>query len=347
MTTALRLSVARRSICLLALAAAAILAPSRVAAQDRRPAPYIPLSADQLDQLVAPIALYADPLLAQVLLAATFADQVRDAADWVRAHGTGGIDDQPWDVSVRAVAHYPTVLDMMDQTPDWTVALGQAYANQSTDVMQSVQHLRALAQAEGNLATTAEQDVVASGDNIVIWPAQPDLIYVPIYDPVLVFYRSSYGLVRRRPYVGFSAGFPIGAWMFKRSRGTVVRHNARASTTNAVRQGDTEPAGWAAAAHEAHAANVVYAVHARPTQAEVVTRATSVTPAWSPPASRASSYGGGGGAASSPRYEQPAHVAYASSGAPRSPGSSGSAGTAHGSAGAVPHAGGGGARSKR
>ncbi|MGA2436405.1 MAG: DUF3300 domain-containing protein, partial [Bryobacteraceae bacterium] len=101
-------------------------------------------SPDQLDNLAAPVALYPDPLLAQVLLAATFPDQIDEAARFVRANPDPyAIDSQYWDVSVKAVAHYPTVLYMMADKLDWTTALGQAYANQSADVMASVQRLRA------------------------------------------------------------------------------------------------------------------------------------------------------------------------------------------------------------
>ncbi|MEJ2646734.1 MAG: DUF3300 domain-containing protein, partial [Gammaproteobacteria bacterium] len=107
---------------------------------------YQPYTAEQLDNLLAPIALYPDPLLAQVLVAATFVDQIDEAARWVRSYGQNGVDDQPWDVSVRAVAHYPSVLNMMDDNLDWTTAVGQTYVSQSTDVMASIQRLRAMAQ---------------------------------------------------------------------------------------------------------------------------------------------------------------------------------------------------------
>ncbi len=97
-------------------------------------APYESFSPEQLDNLLSPIALYPDPLLAQLLVAATFPDQVEEAARWVRGSGQEGVDDQNWDVSVKAVAHYPTVIEMMADKIDWTTSLGQAYVNQSTDV---------------------------------------------------------------------------------------------------------------------------------------------------------------------------------------------------------------------
>jgi hypothetical protein len=167
-------------------------------------------SADELDALLAPIALYPDPLLAQILPAATFIDQIDEAARYVRQYGNSvQIDDQPWDVSVKAVAHYPDVLFMMDQKYDWTVSLGQAFINQQQDVMDAIQRLRAEAQDEGNLSTTPQQAVVDEDGYIRIVPAQPEMIYVPQYDPFVVYMESSpsYG------FITFSIGFSIGAWL--------------------------------------------------------------------------------------------------------------------------------------
>src|ERR1044072_7948698 len=103
------------------------------------------LSAEQMDTLLAPIALYPDPLLAQVFPASTFVDQVDQAARWLRSNkdNPAKIDSQSWDVSVKSVGHYPQVIYMMSDKLDWTTALGQAYVNQSTDVLTSVQRLRA------------------------------------------------------------------------------------------------------------------------------------------------------------------------------------------------------------
>lgn len=196
--------------------AALLLLPGATAlAQDvtTQPAAPVTYSAEELDNLLAPIALYPDPILAQVLVAATFSDQLQVAADFVREHGTANIDDQPWDVSVRAVAHYPPVLNMMVERPDWTVALGQAYAAQSTDVMESVQHLRQMAQEQGNLASTPQQTVQENGSNIVIVPAQPRIIYVPTYDPSVIFFRHIGYLGAWPAYWSFGIGFPIGGWL--------------------------------------------------------------------------------------------------------------------------------------
>lgn len=168
-------------------------------------------TAEELDELVAPIALYPDPLIAQILPAATFIDQIDLAARYVRQYGTdSGIDEQPWDVSVKAVAHYPDVLYMMDQKYDWTLALGQAFVNQQQDVMDAIQRLRAQAEAEGNLVSTPEQQVVDEGGVISIIPTAPDVIYVPQYDPLVVYVERpspSYG------FITFSIGYRIGSWL--------------------------------------------------------------------------------------------------------------------------------------
>jgi hypothetical protein len=169
-------------------------------------------SPEQLDNLLAPIALYPDPLLAQVLVAATFPDQIDEAARFVRGSSDpDAIDDQPWDVSVKAVAHYPTVLDMMADKLDWTTALGQAYVNQATDVMTSVQRLREQARSAGNLVTTPQQEVVESDGYIEIWPAEPQYIYVPVYDPAVVYFRR--GGFFTSALISFGRGFRIGVWL--------------------------------------------------------------------------------------------------------------------------------------
>lgn len=183
--------------------------------QDQPPPPpdqnsgYQPFSADQLDNLLSPIALYPDPLLAQTLVAATYPDQVEEAARYVRANGQRGIDDQDWDVSVKAIAHYPTVVQMMADKIDWTTSVGQAYVNQSADVSEAVQRLRHLARHLGNLDTTPQEEVIENGEYIAIDPVQPQYIYVPVYDPAICFYRRPYW----GPAITFGVGYPIGAWL--------------------------------------------------------------------------------------------------------------------------------------
>ncbi len=169
-----------------------------------------PLNDQDLDQLTAPIALYPDPLLAQLLPASTYPLDIVAAEQWSRANPTATdsmIDAQPWDPSIKALLHYPTVIAMMASDISWTQRLGEAYVNQPADVMNSIQRLRAQAQAAGSLISTPQQQVVADDGAISIIPAQPDIIYVPQYDPA-VCYVSHYN-------IGFSAGFGIGIWLDK------------------------------------------------------------------------------------------------------------------------------------
>ncbi len=167
---------------------------------------------DQLDNLLAPVALYPDPLLAQLLVAATFPDEIDEAARTLRADSdTESIDAADWDVSVKAVAHYPEVLSTMADSLDWTTALGQAYAWQPDDVMASVQRLRAQASAVGNLDSGPQQEVVNDAGNIQIWPAEPDHVYVPTYDPDLVYVGSGGAL--GDSVEAFGPPWVIGAWL--------------------------------------------------------------------------------------------------------------------------------------
>jgi Protein of unknown function (DUF3300) len=209
----------RRSFALIAAAAMAAGIPIVTAvAQESRPYggygdEQDRYSSDELDNLVGSVALYPDALLAQVLVAATFPDQITEAARFVRANGTDRIDDQSWDVSVKAVAHYPSALNMMADKIDWTTALGRAYANQSSSVMAAVQRMRAMADAQGNLQSTPQQNIVRDDDNYVIAPMNPRVIYVPVYDPYVVYTRPIYRFGYGSSFWSFGIGFPIGGWL--------------------------------------------------------------------------------------------------------------------------------------
>jgi len=167
---------------------------------------------DELDRLLAPIALYPDALVALILPAATTPTDIVLAARYLAANGPAAyVDGQPWDESVRALAHYPNVVQWMDANLEWTMALGAAFMQQPADVMQAIQRLRAEARAEGALMDTPQQQVVIDDGAICIEPVQPDVIYVPIYDPELVFWGREPLL--GRPYLTFSLGYSIGAWL--------------------------------------------------------------------------------------------------------------------------------------
>ncbi|HEY1849273.1 MAG TPA: DUF3300 domain-containing protein [Opitutaceae bacterium] len=168
-------------------------------------------SSDQLDQLLGPIALYPDPLVALILPASTKPDDITAAAQYVASNpDPSGIGAQPWDPSVKGLAHYPDVLQWMSQNIDWTQSLGAAFAMQPADVMKSVQSLRAKARAAGTLTDTPQQRVDMEGDDIRIVPTQDNTIYVPQYDPDDV-YDVPEG--EAPPEVTFDAGYPAGDWL--------------------------------------------------------------------------------------------------------------------------------------
>jgi hypothetical protein len=164
-----------------------------------------PLGADQLEQLVAPIALYPDALLAQVLTASTYPDQVRYVDQWRQAQGNAppediaaGADQKNWDPSLKALTAFPQVLAQMAGNLQWTGDLGNAYYNQPQDVMGAVQALRQRAQAAGNLQSTPQEAVSYDRGNIELTPPNPNVVSVPSYDPWSVYGRSV------SPYPGFS-----------------------------------------------------------------------------------------------------------------------------------------------
>lgn len=170
---------------------------------------YTPLSADQLYQLVSPVALFPDKLLAQVLAGAGYPDQISAADAWLAQNRglqpaalSSAADAQPWDPSVRGLVQFPDVLDQMAKNIPWTTALGSAYLNDPTDVMNAIQVMRQRAANQGTLKNTPQQRIVvaptthyveqqpyrqrvvaAPGETIVIEPSQPDTVYVPHYDP--------------------------------------------------------------------------------------------------------------------------------------------------------------------
>jgi hypothetical protein len=171
---------------------------------------YQPLSDVQLDQLLGPIALYPDPLIAQILAAATLPYQIVLADRYVSGGGDPNlIDQQPWDASVQALARYPSVLQWMDQNLEWTTELGQAFLYQQQDVMNSIQRLRQSAYNLGNLQSTPQQQVSYDNGCIEVVPVNPQVIYVPVYQPAQVYYVSAAGV----PFITFGAGFAIGWWL--------------------------------------------------------------------------------------------------------------------------------------
>lgn len=172
------------------------------------------LSAAQIDTLLGPIALYPDALIAIILPASTMASDVVLAARYLQAGGDSAQRDaQPWDDSVKSLAHYPDTIRWMDENLAWTKQLGEAFVEQPADVMKGVQRLRARAVAAGTLAATPEQRVETQGEIISIVPAQPDVIYVPYYDPQVVYLPSASRTYYNEPFFMFGAGFATGSWL--------------------------------------------------------------------------------------------------------------------------------------
>jgi hypothetical protein len=211
-----------------------------------------PLPADQLQQLVAPIALYPDALVAQVLGASTFPDQVALADNWLQQNksltGTSlmeAVDKQQWDPSVKALTQFPSVLDNMAKNLSWTSSLGEAYHTQAADVMTAVQTLRAKAKAAGNLKSGSQITVVQqSPETIVIQPTNPQVVYVPTYNPTVVYGAPvttpgySTAAVVTTAVLAFGVGIAVGAainnsccgwgysyWNCNWHGGTVVYHS--------------------------------------------------------------------------------------------------------------------------
>jgi hypothetical protein len=166
-----------------------------------------------LEQLAAPIALYPDTLVAQVLAAATYPGQVVEADRWRRAQGNAGSDQiavgadmQSWDPSVKGLTAFPQVLAEMDQNLGWTTALGTTYYNQPQDLLEAVQVLRQRAEAAGSLQSTPQQSVSYNQGNVVVQPADPQMVYVPSYDPWNVYGQPV------TPYPGFSLLGALGSF---------------------------------------------------------------------------------------------------------------------------------------
>ena len=205
----------------------------------------------ELDQMLAPIALYPDPLLSQILMASTYPLEVVKAARWSERHpGIQGdeavraVEKEDWDPSVKSLIAFPRVLATMSQRLDWTQNLGEAFLEQEPYVMDAIQRLRERALAAGSLAGNDAMRVSRQGSTIVIEPADPLVVYVPYYDPLLVYggwWWPAYPPVRWAPWPGYavrpglsvgiylgsgvriSTGFFFGAFAWREHRVNIVR----------------------------------------------------------------------------------------------------------------------------
>ena len=182
-------------------------------------------SQEELDRLLAPIALYPDTLLSQILMASTYPLEIVEADRWSKQNRGLSVDaldaalqNQTWDVSVKSLCHYPEVLSMMSERLDLTNDLGNAFLNQQDQVMDTVQSLRARADAQGNLKSTDNEKVISQNGEITIEPTTPDVIYQPYYDPCWVYgpwwYPSCEPLWFWYPGIVVGAGFFFGPAIF-------------------------------------------------------------------------------------------------------------------------------------
>lgn len=184
-------------------------------------------SQQELDQMLAPIALYPDPLLSQILMASTYPLEVVEAARWSRANpglvGDNAVraaQQQDWDPSVKSLLAFPQILQMMDEKLEWTERMGDAFLAQEAQVMATVQNLRHKAYDAGNLSSNEQVSVETRGQTIVIVPANPEIVYVPYYDPVVVYgswWWPDYPPIYWAPWPGYYYGpryAPGFAWGF-------------------------------------------------------------------------------------------------------------------------------------
>jgi hypothetical protein len=195
--------------------------PEQPAPQPEQQAPAQMLSPQQLDNLVAPIALYPDSLLSQMMVAATYPLEVAEAAQWLQQNrnlqGPQLVDaarQQNWDASIQALVVFPDVLNRMNSALQWTTDLGNAFLSQQADVMSAVQRMRAQARAAGRLNSNAQQTVTAEnqGNNtaIEIQPTNPQVVYVPVYNPAYIWGAPAWGYYPPLWYPAF--GFGFGFW---------------------------------------------------------------------------------------------------------------------------------------
>ncbi len=205
--------------------------PAELLAQSPGETPSKTFSKEQLEQILAPIALYPDDLIAQTLMASTYPLEVVQADRWVKKNKdlkgdalAKALEKESWDPSVKSLVNFPQVLTMMSEKLDWTQQLGDAFLAQQKEVMETVQTLRRKAEAAGNLKTTPEQKVIVEKETqtIIIQPANPQVVYVPVYNPTVVYGAWPYpayppyyyyppGYAAGAAFWGFAAGVAVGA----------------------------------------------------------------------------------------------------------------------------------------
>jgi len=204
-----------------------LLVPQAVVAQSESKEK--PFKQEELDQLLAPVALYPDSLVAQILMASTYPLEVVQAERWAKQNEsltgdalTAALEQQNWDPSVKSLVNFPQVLQMMNEKVDWTQKLGDAFLAQQKDVMDTIQNLRKKAEAEGNLKTNQEQKVIVEKETqtIIIEPSNPQVVYVPTYNPTVVY--GTWWYPAYPPYYYYPPGYVAGAALFSFGVGIAI-----------------------------------------------------------------------------------------------------------------------------
>ena len=171
------------------------------------------LNPEQIEELVSPIALYPDPLVALILPASTFPSDLVLAARFLeRGRSPEATGAEPWDDSVKSLARYPEVIDYLDDHLEWTRRLGHCFMDQPDAVMDAIQLVRIRARAAGLLTDTPEQHIIVEDDEVCIVPAQSTIIYIPRYDPWIIC-RPSIPVYSRGPFITFGVGCTVGTWL--------------------------------------------------------------------------------------------------------------------------------------
>jgi hypothetical protein len=229
-------AITRRVVLIVAVASAPLTAASQSPPSPPSPPtppapqPVAQQTPQQLQELVAPIALYPDALVAQILAASTYPAEDVEADRWMQDHSDlkgdqlgDSVNAQSWDPSVKALTQFPSVLTNLDKNISWTSSLGEAYVNQQQDVMTAVQVMRQRAQQAGKLQSDSQQTVTTQSSNIVIQPTNPDVVYVPAYDPWTIYgaplavypgWVPVPGIFYAGPYFswGLGIGIGLGVW---------------------------------------------------------------------------------------------------------------------------------------
>jgi len=200
--------------------------PLELVAQEGGGTPAPAFSQGELEQILAPIALYPDDVLAQILMASTYPLEIVEADRWVKRNSglkgdalTAALEKERWDPSVKSLVNFSQVLAMLSEKLDWTQKLGDAFLSQEKDVMQAVQTLRRKAESSGNLKSTPEQKVIVEKETIIIQPSNPQVVYVPAYNPTVVY--GAWAYPSYPPYAYYPPGY-VATGVFAFAAGVAV-----------------------------------------------------------------------------------------------------------------------------